>query len=160
MLTIRPSPAGRMAVNAARQQRNEPVRLIPSVCSHISVAGFGERRGGQHRGRADQGGGDARPLGGGEQALHVPGLAHVGGHRGGRAAGPADAPGDVIESFARCGRRGRRGRPRAATASAVAAPIPRLAPVTTATRPASQCPVSGTGLRSGAQPATRRYSRS
>ena len=32
-------------------------------------------------------------------------------------------------------------------ATAVAAPIPRLAPVTTATRPASQCPRSGTDLR-------------
>src|SRR5215831_2030893 len=39
--------------------------------------------------------------------------------------------------------------PVVAMASAVAAPIPRLAPVTTATRPASQCPRSGTGLRSG-----------
>src|SRR5215831_18452628 len=40
--------------------------------------------------------------------------------------------------------------PAVAMASAVAAPIPRLAPVTTATRPASQCPRSGTGLRSDA----------
>src|SRR6266487_7018105 len=39
--------------------------------------------------------------------------------------------------------------PAVAMASAVAAPIPRLAPVTTATRPASQCPRSGTGLRPG-----------
>src|ERR1700731_266355 len=36
MLTIRPSPAVRIAVNAVRQQRNEPVRLTPSVCSQIS----------------------------------------------------------------------------------------------------------------------------
>src|SRR5215471_19033624 len=39
--------------------------------------------------------------------------------------------------------------PASAMASAVAAPMPLLAPVTTATRPASQCPRSGTGLRSG-----------
>ncbi len=35
-LTIRPSPAGTMAVNAARQHRNVPVRLTPSVWSHIA----------------------------------------------------------------------------------------------------------------------------
>src|SRR5262249_60421067 len=35
MLTIRPSPAARMAVNAARQHRNEPVRVTPSVSSQM-----------------------------------------------------------------------------------------------------------------------------
>ncbi len=35
MLTIRPSPAGTMAVNAARQHRKAPVRLTPSVSSHV-----------------------------------------------------------------------------------------------------------------------------
>src|SRR5437763_946151 len=36
MLTIRPSPAVRIAANAARQHRNEPVRLTASVCCQIS----------------------------------------------------------------------------------------------------------------------------
>src|SRR6202046_1572409 len=35
MVTIRPSPFGRMALNAARQHRKEPVRLTRSVSSHI-----------------------------------------------------------------------------------------------------------------------------
>jgi hypothetical protein len=35
MLTIRPSPAGAMAANAARQHKNAPVRLTASVSSHI-----------------------------------------------------------------------------------------------------------------------------
>src|SRR5229473_7143596 len=45
MLTIRPWPAACMAVNAARQHRNVPVRLTLSVSSHIfdvvSVNGAG-----------------------------------------------------------------------------------------------------------------------
>src|SRR5258707_5294244 len=36
ILTIRPSPAARMAVNAARPHRNEPVRLTPIVSSQMS----------------------------------------------------------------------------------------------------------------------------
>jgi hypothetical protein len=37
MVTIRPSPAEAIGVNAARQHRNAPVRLIPSVCCHMAV---------------------------------------------------------------------------------------------------------------------------
>src|SRR5436190_1252472 len=37
MLTIRPSPASRIDVKAARQHRNEPVRLTASVLCQISV---------------------------------------------------------------------------------------------------------------------------
>ena len=36
MFTIRPSPAATMAVNAARQHRNVPVRLTPSVSCHTA----------------------------------------------------------------------------------------------------------------------------
>ena len=34
MVMIRPPPVGAMAVNAARQHRNVPLRLTPSVSSH------------------------------------------------------------------------------------------------------------------------------
>ena len=37
MVTIRPSPAGRMAVNAARQHRKAPVRLTASVSFQMAV---------------------------------------------------------------------------------------------------------------------------
>src|SRR5205823_2064215 len=37
MVTMRPSPAEAIGVNAARQHRNAPVRLIPSVCCHMAV---------------------------------------------------------------------------------------------------------------------------
>src|SRR6516225_9285619 len=102
MLTMRPSPADRMAVNAARQQRNEPVRFTPSVCCHISTVVSANR-------------------------------AEVS-----TAAAQTRAVGVPAAPWAAANRR--------------STSVAWLTPVTTATRPASQCPRSGTGLRSGGEP--------
>ena len=104
MLTIRPSPAARMAVNAARQHRNEPVRLTPSVSSqmsHVVSANGADVSTPAAQTRA------ARPAGlrgGGKQPLDIFDLAHICGYGRGLAAGGLDAAGDAGESVAVPGR--------------------------------------------------------
>ena len=74
--------------------------------------------------------------------------ADVGGHRARVAACVSNRSGDGLERLASRARPSTTRAPAAASASAVAAPIPRLAPVTSASRPASQCAGSATGSRS------------
>ena len=92
-----------MAANAARQQRNEPVRLTSSVSSQISGVISRERRGPQHAGRADESRETARLLDGREKALDLVDLAHVRRHRRGLAPAVADASGDAVEGLAVAG---------------------------------------------------------
>ena len=100
MLTIRPSPAGSMAVNAARQQRNEPVRLTPSVCSQISaVVSANSARVSTPAAQTSAATGPAA-LGHGEKALDIGALAHVRGHRCSLTARVPDVAGDAVESVA------------------------------------------------------------
>src|SRR6202042_2886914 len=141
MLTIRPPPAARMAVNAAWQHRNEPVRLIPSVSAQMSHVVSGN-------------GADVSTAAAQTRAVGRPACVAVANSRPtssilltsvgtGVAAPPAAwMPAATPARAARA--RGARTTcaPAPARAWAVAAPIPRLAPVTTATRPASQCPGS------------------
>ena len=90
-------------MNAARQQRNEPVRLTPSVCSQISAVVSANSAPRQHPGRADQRRDRARRLGHGEKALDIGALAHVRGHRYSLAARVPDLAGDAVESVAVAG---------------------------------------------------------
>src|SRR5262252_5684824 len=91
MLTIRPPPAGRMAVNAARQHRNEPVRLTPSVRSHVaSVVSANGTEASTAAAQTSAVGPPAAPAAGGE---HDMGAGRGDGHRGGGPdppAGPRD----------------------------------------------------------------------
>src|SRR5580704_1910196 len=148
MLTIRPSPAARIAVNAARQQRNEPVRLTPSVSSqmsHVVSANGAVVSTAAAQTRA------ARPpacAAAANSSSTSPGLlTSVGTDMAWPPATriPSATPARASRSRAAS----RTWAPAPARAAAVAAPIPRLAPVTTATRPASQCPVSLTTRCSG-----------
>jgi len=104
MVTIRPSPPGRMAVNAARQHRKEPVRFTRSVSFPALRRDLGERCHRQHGGRAHQSGDCAHLRSSGEEALDVFDVADVRGRRGGVAARVADVPGDDGESLAITGR--------------------------------------------------------
>src|SRR5262245_46716407 len=141
MVTIRPSPTRRMAVNAARQQRNEPVRLTRSVCSQIS--GVVSANGTDSSTAAAQTRAETGPTAAAASkrrstsaalltsvrtAMASPSASRI------RPATPARAAASRAASTTRA--------PTAARASAVAAPMPRLAPVTTASRPASQWPRS------------------
>src|ERR1017187_3250463 len=147
MLTIRPSPAVRMAVNAARQHRNEPVRLTPSVSAQIS-------------GVVSANGADVSTPAAQTRAARGPVRAAAANSRStsstlltsvGTGVAWPPAAWMPLATLARASR-SRAARttcaPAPARASAVAAPIPRLAPVTIATRPASQCPRSPIDCRS------------
>src|SRR5580658_5915286 len=138
MFTIRPSPAGTMAANAARQHRNMPVRLTSSVSRHMADV------------VSPNGAGVSTPAAQ-TRALSWP-VAVASANRRSTAVssltsvgtGVAWPPASLIRPATSCRARwslaaSTTWAPAAATAAAVAAPIPRLAPVTTASRPASQC---------------------
>src|SRR5450759_388059 len=141
MLTIRPSPAVRMAVNAARQHRNEPVRLTPSVSAQMSHV-------------VSPNGADVSTPAAQTRAARWPVCAAAANSRStsstlltsvgtGVAAPPAAwMPLATLVRASRSRAARTTWAPAPARAPAVAAPIPRLAPVTIATRPASQCPGS------------------
>src|SRR5580700_5081148 len=147
MLTIRPPPAARMAVNAAWQHRNEPVRLIPSVSAQMSHV-------------VSANGADVSTAAAQTRAVGRPVCVAVANSRStssilltsvgtGVAAPPAAwMPPATLARASRSRAARTTCAPAPARAAAVAAPIPRLAPVTTATRPASQCPGSVMGCRS------------
>src|ERR1700722_6555559 len=144
MLTIRPPPAAHMAVNAARQHRNEPVRLIPIVSSQMPSV-------------VSPKGADVSTAAAQTRAVTPPLRAAVANSRStssilltsvgtGVASPPADWMARATPARASRSRAARTTcAPAPARAWAVAAPIPRLAPVTTATRPVSQCPGSVMG---------------
>src|ERR1700727_2360174 len=144
MFTIRPPPPARIAENAALQQRNAPVKLTPSVSSQISAV-------------VSVNSADVRTAAAQTRAAGGP-AAFAASNRRSTAAALLTSVVTAVPSAPasrmrlRTPSRASRSRaasttcaPAAAIASAVAAPIPRLAPVTTATRPFSQCPPSGTG---------------
>src|SRR6202042_1109389 len=149
MVTIRPSPFGRMALNAARQHRKEPVRLTRSVSSQIS-------------GVVSPNGATSSTAAAHTSAATAPASAAAAKRRSTSAAsltsaGTGVAPPPASRMRAATAARASRSRaasttraPAAARASAVAAPMPLLAPVTTATRPASQCSRSPGGCGPGA----------
>src|SRR6476469_2120205 len=135
---IRPSPDRRMAVNASRQHRNEPVRFTSSVSPHtsavISANGTDFKTPAAHTTAA----GLPIPSTSAKRRSTSPALLTSVG------AGVASPP--LSRMRAAISSRPSRSRaasttcaPAAAMASAVAAPIPRLAPVTTVKRPESQC---------------------
>src|SRR5690348_15791221 len=135
-LTIRPSPAGTMAVNAARQHRNVPVRLTPSVWSHsadvVPANGAGVSTPAAHTSAPSW----PRPA---ASANRRPTAASSLTSAGTGVAWP---PASLIRPATRSSARPSRAAsttcaPAAAMAAAAPAPIPRLAPVTTASRPAS-----------------------
>src|SRR5436190_22335311 len=142
MLTIRPSPASRIEVKAARQHRNEPVRLTASVLCQISVVvsakGAEVSEPAAQTSAAGGPAADAAKRRSTSSALLTSVVAVL-------ASPPAWRMRRATTSRA-CSSRAAKTTwaPAAAIASAVAAPMPRLAPVTTASRPASQCPGSAT----------------
>src|SRR5256714_9144633 len=143
MLTMRPSPASRIEVKAARQHRNEPVRLTASVLCQISVVV--SAKGAEVSDPAAQtsaAGGPAAEAAAKRRSTSSALLTSV---VAALASPPASRMRRATTSRA-CASRAAKTTwaPAAAIASAVAAPIPRLAPVTTASRPASQCPGSAT----------------
>src|SRR5258708_3936601 len=150
MLTIRPPPA-RIAMNASRQQRNEPVRFTPSVCPQISEV-------------VSVNGADVRTPAAQTRAASGPFVATSAKTRltsrsslTSAAAAVASPPLSRIEAASDSSVRSSRATsttraPAPASASAVAAPIPRLAPVTSAIRPARQWGRSGTACGPGTSP--------
>src|SRR6266542_5690011 len=147
MLTIRPSPASRMAVNAARQHRNEPVRLIPSVSSQMShVVSPNGADVSTPAAQTRAAGRPVREAAANSRSTSPALLTSVGT---GVASPPAVwMPRATLVRASRFRAARTTCAPAPARAPAVAAPIPRLAPVTTATRPASQCPGSVIDCRS------------
>src|SRR5437763_4111631 len=137
MLTIRPSPASRIDVKAARQHRNEPVRLTASVLCQISVVVLAKgAEVSEPAAQTSAAGGPAIEAAAKRRSTSSALLTSV-------AAVVASPPASRIRratTSRACSSRAARTTwaPAAAIASAVAAPIPRLAPVTTASRPASQ----------------------
>ena len=125
-------------MNAARQQRNEPVRLTPSVWSQIPEVVSANSAGVSTPAAQTSAVTGPALLGHGEKdaAPDIGALAYVGGHRRGLTARLPDAPGDGVgQSLAVAGgQHDVSSAGRAMAGAAVAAPIPRLAPVTTATR--------------------------
>src|SRR5215469_15028215 len=136
MLTMRPSPAGTMAVKAARQHRKVPVRLIPSVSCHIfDVVSTNGARVSTAAAQTSTLNWPTPATSANRRSTAASSLTSVG-------TGVAWPPASLIRPATPS--RACRSRaasttwaPAAATAAAVAAPIPRLAPVTTASRPAS-----------------------
>src|ERR1017187_3068416 len=147
MLMIRPSPAVRMEVNAARRHRNEPGRVAPSVSCQMSHV-------------VSPNGADVSTPAAQTRAAIRPVCAAAANSRstsstlltsvGTGVAWPPAArmPLATLARASRSRAASTTCAPAPARASAVAAPIPRLAPVTIATRPASQCPRSLIDCRS------------
>src|SRR5256714_83569 len=143
MLTIRPSPRLRMAAKAARQQRNEPVRLTSSISAQIS--GVVWSKGADRSTAAAQTRAAGLPTSSAAAKRRSTSSTLLTSVGTGVAAPPASRMRPATASRASRSRAASTTwAPAAATASAVAAPIPRLAPVTTADRPASQCLASAT----------------
>src|SRR5215472_5130184 len=148
MLTIRPSPAGTMAVNAARQHRKVPVRLTPSVSCHIfDVVSTNGARVSTAAAQTSTLSWPTPAISANRRSTAASSLTSVG-------TGVAWPPASLIRPATPS--RACRSRaasttwaPAAATAAAVAAPIPRLAPVTTASRPASHLAAGTAGVSPG-----------
>src|SRR5215831_15899366 len=135
-LTIRPSPAGTMAVNAARQHRNVPVRLTASVWSHMADAVPANGAGVSTP--AAQTSAPSWPMPVASANRRPTAASSLTSARTGVAWPPASLIRPATRSRAWPSRAASTTcAPAAAMAAAVAAPIPRLAPVTTASRPAS-----------------------
>src|SRR5215831_18559450 len=136
MLTIRPSPAGTIAVKAARQHRNVPVRLTPSVWCHVSDVVSANGAGVSIPAAQTSAPGWPTPVtSANRRSTETWWLTSVGT---GVAWPPASLIRPATSSRARPSRAASTTwAPAAAIAAPVAAPIPRLAPVTTASRPAS-----------------------
>ncbi len=131
-------PPGSWRWNGARRRGTSPVRLTSRRLAPDAVRRLGEQRGASA----------PRPRRPARERARHPGPAKSARPR--RPGSRRWAPAWPRRPRAGCGRRRRRGlrgpgrparreRPPRLRPSAVAAPIPRLAPVTTATRPASQC---------------------
>src|SRR5262249_29243103 len=153
MLTIRPSPAGSMAVNAARQHRKVPVRLTPSVPAHMAGVVSANRAGvSTPAAQTSAPTWPAAAASANRRRTAASSLTSVGT---GVARPPASLIRRATPSRARWSPAARTTRaPAAAIAAAVAAPIPRLAPVTTASRPASHLAADAGEVRSGTRRTT------
>ena len=159
MLTIRPSPAARhggerRAAAQERARQVDPERLVPDAPRSSPANGAGVST------PAAQTSALSWPIAGdlGEQALDSR-------PRRSRRSAPAwprrPRPGSGAATPSRASRSRAASTtwaPAAAIASAVAAPIPRLAPVTTASRPASQCTLTHRSTLAGRAARGRRGS--
>ena len=127
--TMAPFRCGRMRLIASAAQRNMPVRCVLRTAVPVGVAHLLRKR-------------DALDAGIVDQHVDPAGLAVDRREGGGDAAAVGDVAGEVVDAgVARLGlaevEREDRRRPRRGTASAMASPMPRAAPVTTATLPSN-----------------------